>query len=575
MQSKEVAKIFSEIAQILELKGENPFRVRAYERAARTIEDLGEKLKVIADQDKLTTLPGIGADLAEKIKEMLKTGSLKYYQQLKKEIPSGLFDMLKIQGLGPKTVKLIYDKLGIDTIESLKKAIDAGKLNQIEGIREKTQENILRGIEFIKKSKEHFSFYEANKVAEKFIEKIKKFKGVKKIELAGSLRRKKSEVKDIDILAISKNPESVMDKFTKLDLADDVLAKGPTKSSIIAKENNIQVDLRVLDEKSFGSAMVYFTGSKDFNVRLRQLAIKKGYKINEYGVFDVASSKKEKLLAAGTEREIFSLMKLDYIPAELREDRGEIEAAKKGGLPKLIEKKDIKGDLHVHSKYSDGKESIEEIAKAAKRRGYDYIGISDHSQSLKIASGLSIKELHKKIEEVKKINKKLPGIKVLCGTEADILMDGSIDYPDSVLKELDYVIAAIHSGFKQSKEQITKRIIKACKNKYVNIIAHPTGILQGIRDAYQVDLEKIYQAASDFNVALEINCHPQRMDLSDLRVMEAKSKKAKLFLGTDSHTLEQLDFIELGINISRRGWLTKKDVINCFKTDELKKWLKK
>ena len=520
-------------------------------------------------------MPGIGVDLAKKIEEMLETGSLKYYQQLKKEVPSGLFDMLRIQGLGPKTVKLIYDKLGIDTVAKLEKAISAGKLNQLEGIREKTQENILRGIEFLKKSKGHFSFYEANKVAEKFIEKIKKFKGIKKVELAGSLRRKKSEVKDIDILAISKNPESVMDKFTKLDLAGDVLAKGPTKSSIIANESNIQVDLRVLDEKSFGSAMVYFTGSKDFNVKLRQLAIKKGYKINEYGAFAVRAGKKEKLLGAKTEQEIFSLMELDYIPAELREDRGEIEAAKKGELPRLIEKKDVKGDLHVHSKYSDGKESIEEIARAAKMFGYDYIGISDHSQGLKIANGLSIKELHKKIEEVKKINKKLSGIKVLCGTEVDILMDGSIDYPDSVLKELDYVIAAIHSGFKQSKEQITKRIIKACKNKYVNIIAHPTGILRGVRDSYQVDLEKIFQVASDFDVALEINCHPQRMDLSDLRVMEAKSKKAKLFLGTDSHTIEQLDFIELGINIARRGWLTKKDVINCFKPGELKKWLKK
>ena len=575
MHSKEVARIFSEIAQILEVKGENPFRIRAYERAALNVENLGEKLEAITTQDKLTAIPGIGADLADKIKEIIKTGSLKYYVSLKKETPAGLLDMLSIQGLGPKTVKLIYDELGIDSIEQLEKATRAGKLMQLEGIREKTQENILRGIEFLKKGAGFFSFYEANRVASSFIEKIKKIKGVEKVELAGSLRRKKSEVKDIDILAISNNPQVVMDEFIKLDLVSDILAKGPTKSSVIAKESNIQVDLRVLDKSSFGSAMVHFTGSKEFNVRLRQLAIKKGYKMNEYGVFAAGTGKKERLLAGKTEEEIFSLVKLDYVAAELREDRGEIEAAQQGKLPKLIELKDIKGDLHIHSEYSDGSQSIEAIAKQAKIRGYKYIGISDHSQSLKIANGLTPKELHSKIEEIKKLNKKLSGIKILCGTEVDILSDGSIDYPDSVLKELDYVIAAVHSGFKQSKEQITKKIIKACKNKYVNIIAHPTGVLRGVREAYPVDLEKIYQAAFDFKVALEINCHPQRMDLGDIEVMKAKLRGAKVFLGTDAHELLQLDFMALGVNVARRGWLQSQDVINCLGAEELMKWLKK
>jgi DNA polymerase (family 10) len=574
MKSQEVANIFREIAQILEIKGENVFRIRAYERAAQTVDNLGDKLESIASQDKLTTLPGIGTDLAAKIKEIIDTGSLKYYNQLKKSIPSGLIDMLAIQGLGPKTVKLFYDKLEIDSIKKLEKYAKSGKLQELEGIKAKTEENILRGIELRKKSSERTLFYLAAKIADNFIEQIKKIKEVDKIEVAGSLRRKKETIRDIDILVTSKKPLVVMDKFVQLPLVAEVLAKGQTKASIIAKESNIQVDLRVIERKSFGSALIYFTGSKEFNIRLRQLAIRKNYKVNEYGVFST-KTKKETLVAGKTEKEIFSLMKMDYISPELREDRGEIEAALKKKLPKLIEKSNIKGDLHVHSVYSDGRNTIEEVAKAAKSFGFKFIGISDHSQSLRVANGLSVKELHKKIKEVKAVDKRLSGIKVLCGTEADILSDGQIDYPDSVLKELDFVIAAIHSGFKQSREQLTKRIISACKNKYVNIIAHPTGILSGMRDAYEIDLEEVLKAACDHKVALEINCHPQRLDLNDINAMKAKEAKAKLFLGTDSHDISQFEFIDLGVNIARRGWLKESDVINCMDLTALLKWLKK
>jgi len=574
MKSQEIANIFREIAQILELKGENVFRIRAYDRAAQNIEGLGDKLEILAAQDKLTTIPGIGADLAAKIKEFVDSGSLNYYKELKKGFPQGVLDMLAIPGLGPKTVKHIYDELKIDTIDKLERAAKKGKLRVLEGLREKTEENILRGIELLKKGSERITFNVAWEVAEGFIEQLKKIKEVQTVEVAGSLRRRKSTIRDVDILVISSKPSLVMDKFTKLSMVSEVIAKGKTKSSIIEKNNNMEVDLRVLDKKSFGSALVYFTGSKEFNIKLRQLAMRKGYKVNEYGVFST-KTKKETLVAGKTEKEIFTLMKMVYIPPELREDRGELDAALKGNLPKLIEKKDIKGDLHVHSTYSDGKNTIEEVARGAKSLGYKFVGISDHSQSLIVANGLSPKELHKKIGEVKKVNKRISGIRVLCGTEVDISGDGKIDYPDSVLKELDFVIAAIHSGFRQSKEQLTKRIVLACKNKYVNVIAHPTGILWGVREAYEIDLEEVLKAAHDNKVALEINCHPQRLDLNEDNVIKAKEAGVKLFLGTDVHSIDQFKYMDLGLNIARRSWLNKKDVINCMDLNSLLKWFKK
>ena len=574
MNSKEIAAIFREVAQLLELKGDNPFRIRAYERAAQNIENLGDKLERIAAEDTLTALPGIGADLANKIKEILATGALTYYQELKKNTPPGLIAMLCIQGLGPKTVKLIYDQLGINTVGKLERAAKSGKLRQLEGIRQKTEENILRGIELLKEGSERTPLHIALDIASGFIGQIKKMREVERVEVAGSLRRRKETVRDIDILVISKQAGKVMDKFTGLSLVSTVLAKGETKSSVIARDDNIQVDIRVIAKKSFGSALLYFTGSKEFNIHLRQLAIKQGYKINEYGVFAV-KGRGEKFLAGKTEEEIFSLMDMEYIPPELREDRGEIEMAKTNSLPKLLTLKNIKGDLHVHSNYSDGLSSIAEMAEFASGCGYEYIGIADHSRSLKVARGLSIEEVCRKMKEVRAVNRKLKGIRVLCGTEVDILKEGELDYPDSLLKESDFVIAAIHSGFKQPKEKITRKIVAACKNKYVNIIAHPTGVLAGVRGPYEIDLEEILKACRDYNVALEINCHPQRWDLNDINTLKAKQGGVKLFMGTDAHILNQLTFMDLGLNIARRGWLEKKDVINCLSLERLLRWLKK
>ncbi|MDP2924365.1 MAG: DNA polymerase/3'-5' exonuclease PolX [Candidatus Omnitrophota bacterium] len=574
MKNQEVANIFREISKILKLKGDNPFRIRAYERAAQNIESLGQDLTIALEEDNLTNIPGIGTDLASKIKEIIATGNLDYYEKLKKELPQGLLRMMEIPGLGPKTVKKIYEKFKIDNIEELEEAAREKKLEKLEGIREKTEENILRGIGLLKKGGERTPLHYAAALAESFVKELKKMEEIAKIEVAGSLRRYKETIKDIDILIVSQKPAAVMDRFVQLPQVKEVLAHGETKSSVISNKNNMQVDVRVVREKSFGSALMYFTGSKDFNIKLRQLAIKNNYKINEYGIFSASSLKKEKWLAGKTEEDIFSLLKMAYIAPELREDKGEIEAALENALPKLVQFKDIKGDLHVHSKYSDGVSSLPELARKAQVLGYDYVGICDHSQSLKVANGLSEAEVFKKLKEIRKINKKAKA-KLLCGTEVDISSDGSLDYPDSLLREFDLVIAAIHRGFKQSKSELTKRIISACKNKYVNVIAHPTGRLWGARDAYEIDLDEILKVCRNQQVALEINCYPQRLDLNDVSALKAKKMNVKLCLGTDSHKTEQLTAMELGISVARRGWLEKKDVINCMPIDKLLKWLRK
>ncbi len=572
MENQDIAKIFREIAIILELKGDNPFRIRAYQKAAQNIESLPYNLKELVKEERLEEIPGIGKDLAEKIKEIIKTGRLRQHEALKRTIPQGLIEMLNIPGLGPKTVKVIYEKLKISDIKNLEKAASQGKLRGLPGIKEKTQENILKGIALIREGRKRMPLYQALEVAKSFIQPLKNLKEVEKIEVAGSLRRRKETIRDIDILITSSNPSKVMEEFTALKNVKEVLAKGPTKSSVLSRQN-IQVDLRVVEEACFGAALMYFTGSKNFNISLRQYALKKGYKINEYGVFKIEKGRERKV-AGETEDEIFKLFKMSYILPTLREDRGEIELALKGRLPKVIELKDIKGDLHVHSKYSDGANTLSELALASQKRGYSYLGVCDHSQSLKVAGGLDKKRLFKKIDEIRKLNKKFKNFRLLAGAEVDILSEGGLDYPDSVLAELDLVIAAIHTGFKQSKKQLTQRILSAIKNKYVHIIAHPTGRLFGVRDPYEIDLDEILSACSDYNVALEINAYPQRLDLDDINCKKAKEKKVKLAIATDAHIIEQLDAIELGVWVSQRGWLEKEDVLNSLDTEELFKWLR-
>lgn len=569
MKNLLVSQIFRDIAKILEIKSDNPFRIRAYERAAQNIEGLTEDVGQLIKEDRLRGIPGIGKDLADKIKEIVSTGRLKAYEGLKKTIPPGFLDLLNIPSVGPKTAKVLYERLNIKNIDDLEKAIKQDKLSGIFGIKQKTVENLARGIEILKRGKGRMPLALAIQVADDFIQALKGLAQVKKISPAGSLRRQKETVRDIDILMISENPQRVMDVFVGLPQVEEILAKGNTKSSVRTKEG-IQVDARVVEPRAFGAALLYFTGSKNFNIHLRKLAIRKHAKINEYGIF-----RKNRYIRGKTEEEIFKFLNLSFIEPELREDTGEIELASESKLPHLIELKDLRGDLHVHSEWSDGGNSIEELVKRARNRDYSYIGITDHSVGLKVAGGLTLAELKKKKKEIEKINKNLKNFRVLYGTEVDIDSDGRLDYRDDVLREFDIVVAAVHSGFKQSKGQLTRRIIKACQNKYVHIIAHPTGRLFGTRDAYEIDFEQILKVAKDTNTALEINAFPQRLDLNDVNSRHAKEKGAKLVIATDAHISDQLDTIKLGISVARRGWLTKNDVINALSIEQLLKAIRK
>lgn len=564
-----MAEIFREIAKILQIKGDNPFRIRAYEKAAQNISDLTQDVAVLARQERLFDIPGIGEDLADKITEIVDTGRLKACEELKKSIPAGVLELLNIPSVGPKTAKLLYDELKIQGVEGLEKAIKQGRLKGIFGIKEKTVDNMLKGIEVFKRGKERMPLFQALQAAEEFITGLGKMPEVKKAVCAGSLRRQKETVRDIDILVISGKPAKVMDAFTRIASVRDVLAKGDTKSSVRTKED-VQVDCRVLEEKSFGAALLYFTGSKNFNIKIRQIAIRKGLKINEYGVF-----RNDRFIGGRTEEEIFKILGLAYIEPELREDTGEIELAAEFKLPELIELKDIAGDLHVHSKWSDGSNTIEQLAGAFRKRGYSYIAVTDHSQSLKVAGGLSVAELKKKKREIDKANKGLKDFRLLFGTEVDIDSQGRLDYKDGVLKQFDVVVAAIHTGFKQSKAQLTRRLVKACENKYCHIIAHPTGRLWGVREPYEIDLDQVLKAARQTNTHLEINAFTQRLDLNDSGCRRAREMGVKLAIGTDSHITGQAEMMKLGVSVARRGWLTRLDVINTLALTELIKEIRK
>ncbi|MFH2144650.1 MAG: DNA polymerase/3'-5' exonuclease PolX [Candidatus Omnitrophota bacterium] len=563
MMNKEVADIFRQIADILEIKDENFFRVRAYRKAAQNIENLTEDLIVLVKEKRLD-VPGVGVDLAGKIEELVTTGALKFFEELKKTIPPGLLEIMTIPGIGPKTTKLLFDKLKIDSVYKLEIAAREDKLSSLPGLKEKTQENILQGIELIKQRQGRILLSTALSVAQKILDALKKLKVVEEAVIAGSVRRRKETIHDIDILVTSTKPQMVTGVFTSLPIVKKILAKGETKSSVIV-EGDIQVDLRVVGPESFGAALNYLTGSKAHNIRIRELAKKRGLKINEYGVFREEANR---IVAGKTEHEVYKTVGLCYIEPELREDTGEIEAAADNALPQLVVLTDIKSDLHIHSRWSDGTLSIADMAKAAKAQGYKYMVVSDHSQSLKVAGGLTPKRLKEQIDEIKRLNRSFKDFRILCSAEVDIKSDGSLDFDDDILKELDVVLAAVHSGFKQAKEQLTGRITRAMQNKYINIIVHPFGRLINERPAYELDFEKILQAAYDTNTALEINCYPKRLDLDDIHVKRAKEKGVMLSLGTDSHAQEQLGFMELGVAVARRGWLEKKNLLNCLSSDE-------
>jgi len=569
MKNQQVANIFNEIADLLELKGENVFRIRAYRRAAQNVDGLTRDVSTLSDEE-LAAIPGIGKDLIGKIHEYLEKGFVAKHEELKKEIPGGVLDLLRIPGLGPKKVMQFYDKLKVRSIDELEEAIRTGKLSGLPGIQKKTEENILKGIGLIKRGTDRRPLGRVLPLAEDIIRRMKDAAPVDKIEVAGSIRRMKEMVKDIDILTTSKHPEKVMDSFVGLPQVSRVLAHGPTKSSVMT-EDGIQVDLRVVDEDSFGAALQYFTGSKQHSIRLREMAVKAGLKLNEYGVFKEPGDKK---IGGKTEEEMYKALKLPWIPPELREDTGEIEAALDGKLPDLVTLRDIKGDLHVHTNESDGSHDLDTLVKAAKNKGYSYIAITDHTKGLGVARGLDEKRLAGEIKLIDAANEKLAGFRILKGTEIDIRSDGRLDLADEAIAGLDIVVASIHSGFKQSQEQMTRRIIAAIRNPCVSVIAHPTGRLIGERDAYAVDMEAVLKEAAKYGVAMEVNAYPLRLDLNDMHIKRAKEYGVLLAISTDTHVLNQFDFMTYGVSVARRGWAEKKDVLNTLAYDQLIRRLK-
>lgn len=570
MKNLELSRIFEQIARILKIKGENPFKIRAYEKVALVLENLPIDIETIYQQEGLNNIPGVGEGIAKKIEEFLTTGKLEYYVKLKETIPDGVVKLIDIPEVGPKTAKLLYEELSVDNIEKLEKAVKEHQIKDLPGMGEKSETNILRGIELYKRRKERVLLGTALPLAEEIVENLRQLKETDKINFAGSLRRKKETIGDIDILVTSQKPKKIMKTFTSLPQVREILAEGPTKSSVITKED-IHVDVRVVEPISFGAALQYFTGSKAHNIKLRELAIKGGLKINEYGVFDAETGQR---IAGEEEEEVYRILDLPFIPPELREDRGEIEAAQEGRLPRLVEYPQIKGDLHLHTKWSDGAHTIKQMAEAAKKRGYKYIAITDHSQSLKFAGGLIEERLREQIEEIRKLNQELDDFTVFTGIEVDIKSDGSLDFSDEILSKLDVVIAAIHSGFKQESKIITERLIGAMQNRFVSIIAHPTGRLIGYRESYQVDIDKIMDIAAKTGTILEINAYPERLDLNDVYCRMAKDKGVQLAIETDAHSIDGLEFMNLGVDVARRGWLEEKDIVNTLPLDKLLKRLK-
>ncbi|MBU0952139.1 MAG: DNA polymerase/3'-5' exonuclease PolX [Elusimicrobia bacterium] len=577
MRNNEVAKLLYEISELLSLTEHNPFRIRAYERAAQAVESLTDDIDALSARGKLREVPRIGESIAEKITEYLNTGKIEYFEDLKKLSPKGLIQIMQIPGLGPKKAKIVFDKLHISDIDKLKKAAEEGKLKDLPGFAEKTQANILQGIALKQKTRGRILLHDALALSENIISQLKKIKEVRNISYAGSLRRKLETVGDIDILCTVENNNNslIIEKFTHLPEVDRIISSGETKASIYTDEN-IQIDLRVVAPESYGAALQYFTGSKEHNVALRELASKKDLTINEYGVYKVKKKNTSNELIAGkTETEVYNSVGLQYIPPEIRENRGEIEAAKTNSIPGLIREKDILGDIHLHTNYSDGANTVEQVAEKAIELGWEWIIICDHSQSLKIANGASVKDLRKRNDEIHNYNAKYGDVHILCGSEVDILTDGKLDYPDEVLKELDFITASIHTGFKETEEQITGRILRAFENKYVNALSHPTGRIIRKRDSYSISMERVLEGAKKFGVFLEINAFPERLDLTDIYCKKAKEMGIKMTIGSDAHRLDHMEYIPQGVFVAQRGWLEKKDVINTLNYHELIKVLKK
>ncbi len=562
MRNLEISFIFNQIADLLEIQGANPFRIRAYRRAALSVEGLTDNIETIARQCATRSIPGIGEDLAKKITEYLATGKIEFHEQLEREIPPGLVKIVEIPSVGPKTAKEIYDRFQVQTIEDLEALCQTDKLLSVHGFKRKTVDNILRGIDIYRRRRGNYLLGRALPIASQICKYLES--SAERVAYAGSLRRMKEIVHDVDILASSRQPDETMKAFLGMALIEEVLAHGATKASVRVADD-MQVDLRVVQPESWGAAMHYFTGSKAHNIRMRERAIKRGFKLNEYGLFD----SNEKLVAGREEEEIFQKLGLPHIPPVLREDLGEIEAAAEGKLPKIIELTDIQGDLHMHTSWSDGKYTVEEMVEAARGHGYKYVAITDHSKSLGVAGGLSDEDLARHTEECRSLNAKYADIRILAGTEVDIRQDGSLDYRDELLSKLDFVVASVHSGFKQDRRTLTTRVVRAMQNPFVRVIGHPTGRLLGDRDPYELDFDEIMREAARTGTCLEVNANFHRLDLSDAQCRKAREMGVHVVISTDSHNYDDLLNLPYGVATAQRGWIEKERVLNARPVEEM------
>lgn len=577
MKNQEIAGLFSEIADMLDILGEDRFRVVSYGRAARQIEALTEDVETLVEEGRLGEVAGIGSALAEKIREYLETGRIAYYEELKAKFPPGVLQLLDVPGVGPKKVALLWQQLGITDLDTLEKAARGGRLRRLKGFGEKTEDKILRGIQLLREGQARALVWDAAAVAEKVLAHLRANSPVERVEAAGSFRRCKETVGDIDILAVARDREAVSRAFTMMPGVREIVAAGETKATVLMKyvgyiddkERVLQIDLRILDAGSWGAGLQYFTGSKDHNIHLRTMAEKKGLKLNEYGVF-----RGEEKVAGDTEEGVYAALGLPWIPPEMREDQGEVELAIEGRLPSLVTPKDIRGEFHVHTNATDGTEPLEAMVDAARRSGYEYVGISDHSVSQTVAFGLPAEQALARRDRFRELNREWKVFTILFGTECDILDGGEMDYPDEVLKQFDYVIAAVHSKFTLPLTEQTERIVAAVQNPYVNVLAHPTTRLIGQRDPIQVDLEAVFAAASKAGTAIEVNAYPNRMDITGSQARAAKLAGCRIAVDTDSHASVELAAMRFGVGISRRAWLTPDDIVNAWPFDRVRSFFR-
>ncbi|MFG1690835.1 DNA polymerase/3'-5' exonuclease PolX [Gemmatimonadota bacterium] len=574
MENLEVAGSLTELADLLEIQGANPFRVRAYRNAVRTINGLTRSLvSMIEAEEDLTELPGIGKDMSGHIRELIETGELGRLREVLEEVPRGVVNLMKLEGVGPKKARKVWEELDVTTVDELETAVQAGRVEELGGFGKKSCEKILTSIEDFRKHIGRFLLSEVDALISPLLEHMKEAPGVERLEVAGSYRRRRETVGDVDLLALCEgDSRGVMDHFTAFAGGSRVEASGETRGRIVLR-SGLPVDLRILPGDSYGAALHYFSGSKEHNVAIRSLAVRQGLRISEYGVFRGGEGDEGERLGGATEEEVFDSVGLPWISPLLREDRGEIQAAAQGELPRILELKDIRGDLQMHSTWSDGKQSIREMAEACIDRGYEYLALTDHSQAVTVANGLNPERVREQWQEIEEVRSSLPEIRILRSLEVDILKDGHLDMPDEILEGLDLVLVSVHSYMGMERTEMTERVIRAMEHPLVDVVAHPTGRILNRREPFAMDMDEVLRAASALDVAMELNANPRRLDLNDVHLMRARELGVKIIVSTDAHSVHHLDFMRYGVDQGRRGWLETMDVLNTQPLEEIDRWL--